>query len=175
MPVQEESQTDEVFAPTDEVRPTIPEPPAGGTIPTASDSLVEDDFEIDPRWVEEFEGLLYLGMLTHSFTYATHRFVIKTLNNDELMLVGQAIKEFNDTAGENRAYTVAMVAASVLMVDGEPLKVPLGPERGIAALLPRFEQVRAWYPTVTDKIFEQYLILEGKAEEVMSKMGEASG
>lgn len=168
------------------VRPASDEPPVSDDASGTSDSLAvadgpdageteEESVQFSPKVQEAFEGLLYLGALTRTFEWAGHRFTIRSLTVDEMLSVGQVTQPYANSMGEPRAYSTAMVAACLVTVDGEPLKLPLGPSRGAAALQARFEQVGQWFPHTIDYIFERYLELESKVEEVVKQMGEASG
>lgn len=183
MPLPEDSDQ-ESYTPYDPatVRPPIDAPPAGEDAPAASDALGGPDVsgadlpEFDERHKEAFQGLLYLGALTKQFRWLGHTFVIRTLLTDELLMVGQIIKEYEGTVSSTRAYTTAMVAMCTTSVDGEHLPYPYkdGPDLDFA--IDRFKYVgRNWYPFTIDQVYNEYLALEEKVREVLEAMGEASG
>jgi hypothetical protein len=132
--------------------------------------------EFDPRWKEEFEGLLYVGALTSTFNYLGHQFVIRTLTQDELLEVSLAIKVYADTDAAIKAQMMAIVAASVLTVDGKAMPSPVTLEPGDTPFQNRWRYVRAtWYPPVIDFVFSQYVRLEYQVREVIDAMGNLSG
>lgn len=141
-------------------------------------SLQEDQEplpEFDPKVRQDFEGLLYLGRLTHKYHYLGHEFVIRTITTGETLEIGLLHKPYADTMGDIKAYQAALAAACVVTVDGRPLPAPLTVDASDTALLNRFEYVlRSWFPTVIDMVYEQYLILEDRVRQVMEAMSLAS-
>jgi hypothetical protein len=131
----------------------------------------------DPRYSDDFEGLLYLGALTKSFSWLGHTFVIRTLSQDELLMVPIVMKPWTGTIGEPKAYTCAMVAMSVVSVDGKELPMPVGDGDGDYAWAhQRFGYVKGnWFQFTIDKVYSEYLVLEGKAQAVIEAMEKASG
>lgn len=130
--------------------------------------------EFDPKVREDFEGLLYLGRLTKTFNWLGHRFLIRTLSVGEILEVGLLHKPYVGSLADVKAYQSAVVAASVLEVDGKPMPVPLTNERTDTSLVNRFEYVlNSWFPPTLDAIYEQYLLLESRVEEVIEAMGKA--
>lgn len=153
-----------------------PDRNADGSQPLVDDEgLVLPSF--DERHSEDFEGLLYLGALSKSFEWLGHRFVIRTLNQDELLTVPLLIKQWAGTIGQSKAYTSAMAGLCVVSVDGKELPIPVGAGEGdLAWAYQRFDYAKAnWYQFTIDKIYSQYLELEGRAEAVIEAMGKASG
>lgn len=151
-----------------------PEPaPDGALVDAAGNALPT----FDRRYQDEFEGLLYLGALTKSFDWLGHRFVIRTLTQEEVLTVALLIKQWSGTLGEAKAYTTAMAALAVVSVDDKPLPMPVGDGEGeFAWAHQRFNYVRAnWFQFTVDKVYSEYLVLESKAQEVIDAMEKASG
>lgn len=164
------------------VRPLIDAPPEGEDSPTVSDAHGGPDASrtdlpvFDERHRDDFQGLLFLGALQKKFRWLGHTFLIRTLTTDELLMVGQIIKEYEGTVSATKAYTTSIVAMCTTSVDGEHLPFPYkeGPDLDFA--LDRFKYVaRNWYPFTIDAIYNEYLALEEKVREVLDAMGEASG
>lgn len=159
-----------------EVRPDLdavePEQPSG---------LRDEDGNplpgFDPRYVDDFEGLLYIGALTKEFSWLGHRFVIRTLTQGELLLVPQLTKEWVGTIGDAKAYTTAMVALATVSVDGAELPIPIGDGQGeYAWAFQRFNYVRNhWFQFTIDRAYSEYLTLESRAQQVIEAMEKASG
>lgn len=131
----------------------------------------------DLRYSDDFEGLLYLGALTKSFSWLGHTFVIRTLTQDEILTVPILIKPWAGTMGEPKSYTTAMAALSVVSVDDKELPMPIGDGQGdYAWAYQRFNYAKAnWFQFTIDKIYTEYLVLEGKAQAVVEAMEKASG
>lgn len=130
--------------------------------------------EFDPRYRSDFDGLLYLGALTDSFEWAGHSFTIKSLTVGDLLEVARISKDWEDTMGASRAYTSAICAACVLTVDGRQMVQPIARDSP-GRVLERFEYIKKnWYPYSVDAIYNRYVILEARVEEMMRRVGEAS-
>src|SRR4051812_1732262 len=84
----------------------------------------EDYFQsFDGRWRQEFEGLAYLGHLEAEVKIPYHTFQVRTLKTGEKIRVVELIKPLEDSVGYARAYRAAVVAAALVLVDGQPLLV----------------------------------------------------
>jgi hypothetical protein len=142
--------------------------------PSSPDVSRETLPSFDERHRLDFEGLLYLGSLTTTFSWLGHTFLIRTLTTDEVLEVGLIHRPFVNTMAEAKAYQAAVVAGCVQRVDNKPLVVPLTDSE--SELSAKFVYVKDhWFPPVLDAIYEQYLLLENKVEEVIAEMGKASG
>jgi len=141
-----------------------------------SDSPDETPEEFDPKFREDFEGLLYIGKLTDTFDWLGHRFVIRTLTTDEILEVGLIHKEYAGSLADAKAYQAAVVAACVESVDGRSLPIPLSNHPEDTSLINKFRFVNSsWFPPTLDAIYERYLLLEAKVARVIESMGKVSG
>lgn len=130
--------------------------------------------EFDRRWRDAFEGLLFIGKLEGSFKWMGHDFRIRTLLTDEVLEVGLLHKEYVGTLADVKAYQAAIVAACVVSVDGQPPPIPLTDEQ--TDLTAKFNYVlRHWFPPTLDAVYEEYLKLEYKVNQVIEAMGKALG
>jgi hypothetical protein len=128
----------------------------------------------DERYRDAFDGLLFIGALTKRFSWGGHRFVIRTLNVDDLLEATLLIKEYEGTLAAQRAWQSVVCAASVVTIDGKPLAVPLTSSE--SALAVKWDWVRRHLmPPVVDVIYGQWLDLDATVSEVLISMGEASG
>jgi len=103
-----------------EVVATFPEAPSG----TADDTENEVP-PFDERYKEDFEGLMFLGALTASFSYIGHKFIIRTLTSFEYLAAARVTKSFEDTIGANRAQATVVAALCIVSVDGKQLPIPI--------------------------------------------------
>lgn len=169
------------------VEPPSPGPPPSSAAPGEStEPHPGDDIaagepgaalpEFDQRHAQDFEGLLYLGRLTDTFTWLGHTFLIRTLVSGEVLEIGLLHKPYVGSLSDVKAYQAAVVAACVLEVDGKPMPVPLTNEASDTALANRFQYVlRSWFTPTLNVIYERYLLLEDRVERVIAAMGKASG
>lgn len=133
--------------------------------------------EFDRRYRDDFTGLAFIGALSKEFEWLGHKFVIRTLNNDELLAAALVTKQWSGSIGEPLAYKTAMAALCVVSIDGDDLPLPVGAESGdYAWAFQRFNYAKArWFAFTIDAIHEQYLELEQRTAQVVEAMGKASG
>lgn len=138
-----------------------PEPPAPGTI------------QFNEKVKDDFEGLLYLGLIQKTFKWGGHTFRIKTLNSDERLRAAQLCKPWLGTVEEARAWIIATVALSTIAVDGKAV-VPLGMDDDLTAES-KYAWARQQFPWTIDAIMSEVTDLEKRVEEAIVEMGKAPG
>jgi hypothetical protein len=149
--------------------PAPVEEPDGETEGATEDDSLPD---FDPRYRNEFDGLLFIGALNSKFRWFHHDFEIRTLRTDELLRVALAIKPYQDSMGDAKAYQAAVVAACVVSVDGQPLPLPIDSTDPDTVFRYRFDWVtRKWFPAILDVVYEEYLSLETKVAVVLAEAG----
>lgn len=143
--------------------------------PPSAPELVVEEAPAELAFPEEhkkaFEGLLYIGKLTDTFDWLGHRFVIRTLLTDEVLEVGLVSARYVGSSGETWAYMTAVAAACLVSIDGQPLPFPMI-DTGASQVEERFNWVRQrLYQPAIEKIYERYLILEGKVDQILQALG----
>lgn len=148
--------------------------PLGTPLGTGDDTENEEPGPFDPRYKEDFEGLMYLGALSARFSYIGHRFHIRTLTTDELLAAGVITRRYEETMGGPRAYATAMVALATVSVDGRGLPSPIGEgDEDYAWAFERFDYAKArWFPFTIDYVHERLILLEERARSVLIEMTE---
>jgi len=166
---------DDAFDQDQASEPGIPiEQPDGVEPPPEEESSLTVPLEFDSRHRSDFDGLLYLGAITHEFDWAGHSFVIKTPTVGEMLQVGLLSAEYANTIGESRAYTSAIAAAVIVSVDGKRLPSAIGRDGEKTLVADRFRYINDnWYPWTVDAVYARYAVLEARVAEVIRKMGEA--
>ncbi len=161
------------FAPTEEDYAAF-DPRLAASQPASTQDDQEEDKEVrfDPRYVEEFEGLLFVGSLRKRFRWMGHEFVIRTLTTNETLEVALIQKPYLGTLGEIKAYQAAVVAACIVTVDGNPPPIPVTDD-GNDLEARFFYVVNHWQPIIIDMIYGQLMMLEQKVNEVLVAMGKA--
>lgn len=145
----------------------------GGPPPVEPDP--EPDPVLDPKYRQDFDGLLFVGKLEHTFTWLGHKFRVKTIDGDALLEIGLLHRPYAGSLADVKAYQQLIVAACLVSVDGKALAKPGVLDPDDSALNERWEQVRQWFAPTIDQIYEQYLLLESRLQRVLDAMGEASG
>lgn len=130
--------------------------------------------EFDPRYRERLQGLLYLGHLEDSFTYAGHQFRVRNLTAGETIEAGVLIKSALGTRVELKAWSSAVAAAGIISVDGQPLIVPLmaGAE---PSLEEKYRLILKWYEPIVQRVYDAVTALEEEARRMVDALGEAGG
>lgn len=110
---------------------------------------------------ESVDGLIWLGHLEEKFDFCGHNFVLRTLKGEEELLAASLTKDYLETLGQSRAWVWAVVALSLVSVDGDPSFCPAaGPDRQAYARA-RFQYVtQQWYWPTAAAIFQRYTDLQ---------------
>jgi hypothetical protein len=74
----------------------------------------------DTSFSVSFKELSEVGNLTKEIDWCGYKFVIKTLSTYEELVVAKIVKEYNETIGQLKATYAAIVAASIVSVNGVP-------------------------------------------------------
>lgn len=130
----------------------------------------------DPRFRQDFEGLLFIGKLTDDFTWLGHRFRIQTIPGDDLLEMGLLHKPYVGTISDVVAYQRLVVAACLVTMDDQAPPFPITNEVADTLLTNRFRWVqKSLFPPVVDVIYERYLLLEKRVQDVVEEMGKVLG
>lgn len=150
-----------------EAPPRSPEPQ-----PASSGDEADDLPEFPEEYRKPFEGLLYLGKLTHKFTWMGHEFVIRTLTTDEHLEIGLITQRYMGSLAEGKSYQAACVAACVVQVDGKAPPLPITNEAHDTLLQARFDYVtKHWFPPTINAVYEEFIVLDGRAAEIARAAG----
>jgi hypothetical protein len=141
----------------------------------SEEPLLPDDDDFDPRCRQDFHGLLYLGALTTEVDVYGHKFEMRTLTTDEQLQIGLFLREYEGSVIQGKAYATALVASSVVSVDGKELPKPFQAEKGDTPLRHKVKIVAKWYPQVVDILYNEYLILEARTNKVFAALGKELG
>ena len=120
------------------------------------------------KWKAPFEGLLYLGYLEKEVEIPFHKFTVRTLTSGDKIAVSMITAELADTLGYGRSYRAAVVAAGLVLVDGQKLLIS---ERDTNILRQKYDYViTSWHDAVIDILFEAINELEGRVLEVLDEL-----
>jgi hypothetical protein len=126
--------------------------------------LKEDDSVI-------FQELAYIGHMTHTFQWGKYEFTLRTLTIDEEVAVSQLIKHLDKTIVQEKALIVAIVAASLISINGKYPFPETFIEDPIAKLRENYRYISEnWHWPVIAKINEQYLALQEKMYNSLSEI-----
>jgi len=120
------------------------------------------------KWKAPFEGLLYLGYLEKEIEIPFHKFTVRTLTSGDKISVSMITADLADTLGYGRSYRAAVVAAGLILVDGQKL---MAAEKDVDILRQKYNYViNSWHDPVIDILFEAINELEGKVIEVLDEL-----
>lgn len=136
-----------------------------------SEDMSAAEMKFPQEHKEALRGLLYLGSLTDVFAYAGHEFEVQTLREGQLLKAAQLVAQYERTLGHELAYNCALVSASILSVDGEPLYTPIAKDEDLPRK--RFEVVLNWFPIVVDNVYVKILELDIAAAAIGVELGKA--
>ena len=123
---------------------------------------------------EDVSGLIHIGYLTGRFEVLGHSFVLRTLKMGEELAVGQIVDEYAGTVVQAQAFATALVAASIVTVDGRHLMQALGPDEG-NAIRDRFEYItKNWHWGTVDAIYTAYQTLVERQIKAYQKVQDLS-
>jgi hypothetical protein len=138
-------------------------------------SLVEEEDLEEPEDAlsDDALNLLQLGELRSEFDYFGNLIEMRTLQIGEELEIGVLTKSYSETVEGGRAYTTAVVAASVDTIDGKPIVRSLGADqRGV--LKKKFDYFRRFYwPTIKD-LNEHYKDLLRRQAEALEELEKKS-
>jgi hypothetical protein len=128
--------------------------------PVEDETVETEEENFPPEVAQDVIGLMHLGHLTGRFEVMGHVFVLRTLKLGEELAVGQVVDEFAGTVVQGQAFAAALVAASLMTVDGRPVLAPLGPDQE-ATIRDKFEYItQRWYTDTVLEIYEAYKTLQ---------------
>lgn len=111
-----------------------------------------------PESAVAIHGLLHLGYLEKQVSFAGHTFVLRTLKAGEEIAATLVVKEYSETVGYAKAYAIAVVSASLELVDGAPMFGALGPDM-VTPIHQKYSVVSQYFWPVVEFLYKQYLAL----------------
>lgn len=149
---------------------------SGAGQPVAADprpAPVEADEEFTEgfpeEWKDDFEGLLVLGYLEAVVEIPYHQWVIRTAKPAAKLEAAEVFRPFEGSAGFPRAYKCALVAASLELVDGQPI-LPVSKTQN--AVRQKYNYViNSWYDPIIDILYDGVEKLEARQLMVMRHLG----
>jgi len=127
-------------------------------------ALDQNDYEI-------FEELSHIGYLTHTFSWGTYEFTLRSLTIDEEIAIGQLVKHLDRIIGQEKAVIAALAAASLVSING---KYPFPQQPTTDPIVQLRENYRyiseRWHWPVLEKINKEYVVLQKKVNDFMQEI-----
>ena len=164
-----------------------PTPPTEERRIVASDPDFDDDENPAPEAVpvteltaderRDFASLMTCGRRSKTITVMGHPVVIHTLTTADEMRIGLFTKKYLETqVGFQRAYQVAVCAAGIREVQGQPLFSSLREVTSEDEIFDKsVEEIQKYYPIVISQIYQGIMDLEREFAELAIKLGKLTG
>lgn len=178
--MQEKDVHVEELSDDDLLKPPAPAPDNSDSEPirVGEPEAEPEDEDEDPIEVfskedrDTFASLMTIGTRSREFSVLGHVVKMKTPNTDDELRVAQASKEFRETEGFVRSYQAAVLACTLVEVNGEPIFQSLTP---VEDPQERFEQtlkkVRQMYPLVVSMLYQKVIEMEQGYADMAHKLG----
>lgn len=155
----------------------VPIVTVGEEVPDETSVLDEIETSFDPRFREDFVGLLYLGHLEETCTVAGHRFQLRTPGQEDRLSMGLVHRPYANTVMGEQAWRTVMVATYLRAIDGSSAPEPLNSNQGVVAT--RFKWVidSIHSDKVIELVFNEVMLLDAKVREMieaLDDLGKAS-
>lgn len=169
------------------VDPEIVPPTAPSRRVVATESAPDDEENPRPEPVEvtelspqerlDFASLMTCGRRSKKITVMGHPVVIQTLTAADEMRIGLFTKTYLESQmGFQRAYQVAVCAAGIREVQGQPLFTSLREVTSEDEIFDKSaSEVQKFYPIVISQIYQGIMDLEREFAELAIKLGKLSG
>lgn len=126
---------------------------------------------LDDQERADFETLVTFGRKSLTADVWGHTVLVSTLTVEEELAIGLLVKPYRDSDAYHRAYKTAVVAASVVEIDGQPLYMPLSShEDNHQIMRKKWEKVRSYYPPVVDQMYRAVTDLEAELFGLLEKL-----
>lgn len=148
----------------------------GGVLVGEPVAQEEEVTELSPEEQVMFASLMTCGRRTKVAHILDHTVVVQTLCGDDDLRIGLYVKEYVGSMGEQRAYQIAVAAAGIRTIDGQPLVQSLYAEADNDALFDqKVAKVAQMYPTVINRIYRAVMDAEKEFVELATKLGKLDG
>lgn len=157
---------------------SLPEPDNEGLAPPPSHQndqfLPPEDLTVEEESL--FEDLITIGKIEKKIKFAGHHVYFSTLTVDRELQIGLLTKPYLNSDAYARAYKAAVVAGSVIELDGQPIYQPLSPHEDLETIMrKKFDIISAYYPVVVDLIYSKVMELEQELIPLVEKLGKTFG
>lgn len=173
---QEAPEPPEVFVPPAGAFAATEDEHEGGVLVGEPVAEEEEVTELSPEEEVMFASLMTCGRRTKVAHILDHTVVVQTLCGDDDLRIGLYVKEYVGSMGEQRAYQIAVAAAGIRTIDGQPLVQSLFAEADNDALFDqKVAKVAQMYPTVINRIYRAVMDAEKEFVELATKLGKLDG
>jgi hypothetical protein len=113
------------------------------------------DFPIQVQ--EDVNGLMFLGHFEERYEFCGHTFVLRTIKGGEELKASLICKEFNETLGQARAWTWAILSQCLTTIDGAEDWCPDQSTNELLNARARFSYLsNGWYWPTAAFLFARY-------------------
>ena len=143
------------------------------------EGVVSEDEEVTELSDEErstFQSLVTIGQITRTIDVLGHPVILRTMSVADELMVGLESQKYRGSEAFARAYQSAVVAATVVTIDGKALYTPISAEESDSEVFThRLKKVHALYPLVVSEIYRKYMEVESEFAKLAQKLGKLRG
>lgn len=129
-----------------------------------------EESQEDLLFNSNFIELSEIGHIQKEVIWCGHKFVLKTLTAYEELIVAKVIREFNETIAQSKATYAAIVAASILYVNGVPFYPNSVGQDLEENILQRFRAIGDWSYILIDELAQETAKLVAEAAETTEEL-----
>lgn len=170
---EDEALRDALTPPEEEPQSLPEEPVRVGEV--EEDDAPEEKSEVTELSDEErqqFNALISVGKRVKKITVLDRPVTIASLMVDDVIRVGEKVKEYRDSQSFPQAYQAAMCAASIKSVDGQSWENTLEADPDPDVLFDqKWRKVLGFYPLVIQYIYNEVIALDAEFAELATKLG----
>jgi hypothetical protein len=113
---------------------------------------------LDPRALDDFIGLMFLGYVEETCEVAGHHFRLRTPGHDERIERGELHRKYLNSMNQDTMWEMLTVAAYCIEIDGVPAPEPLGPKIGQVETRLKWIKDHIASHLVIRRLFEETLV-----------------
>lgn len=123
-----------------------------------------------------FQSLLTVGQRTKTINVFDHSVEIQSLRVSDDLRISLYTKKYEESRGLARSYQLAVCAAGIRSIDGQPIFQPLShTATEDEAFDKKVEYLKDFYPIVINQIYNEIIGLDTEFMEFCEKLGKLNG
>jgi hypothetical protein len=144
--------------------------------PEVEEPQAEEITELSERELGLFRQLITVGQRSKTVDVLGHTVVVQNLRVSDDLRIGLYCRDYEGTKMEQRAYQLAVCAAGIKTVNGNPIYQPLtGAEGEDEIFRVKAEKLKDYYPVVITRIYRAIMDLDQEFVELAVKLGKLEG
>lgn len=122
-----------------------------------------------------FSSLVTVGKRSKTVEVMGHTVMVESLTVADDLRIGLWCKQYEETRGLSRAYQLAVCAAGVRAIDGQPIFQSLRETGQDESFSNKVEYLKDFYPIVISQLYDAITKLDAEFAEFATKLGKLKG